>query len=425
MKVGKLLLVFLSVFLLFSNYFDTAKAVNVSIRSETMVRFFERDTTSENDALIAPLYQFLEIDIGEQGVNPLTFHANGWGRADLADNDFYDDQTDGELLYGYMQYLSAEKGIMARLGRQAVVAGVANESLNGIYLKTSFGPLIDLSVYGGTPVSLDDTDGWDGDSIYGGRLGIRLAARHNVGVSYKMIRNDSSDAEEMAGIDLGLSFDNIFITGISNYNLDTEGFAEHSYEALFGIKKTRFNLFYQHMAFEDYFGTGDNNANPFRILAQTSEKLSTYGLDITHNFTESIEGGVKVARNDYDKEDASNYGALVVEWHGEDLSGIGGEFGVSSGGENDRNDMLLARIYGYKEMTGNMLLDQLSCDLFYAKYDKSIFGEDSSIFVSLAGSRKIMSDNLRLKVSADYENGPYFDNDFRGMLSLIYLYSNK
>jgi hypothetical protein len=98
---------------------------------------------------------------------------------------------------------------------------------------------------------------------------------------------------------------------------------------------------------------------------------------------------------------------------------------VSRGGENDRNDMLLARIYGYKEITGNRLIDQLSCDLLYAKYGESIYGEDTSIFVSLAGSRKIVIDNLRLKLSADYESGPYFDNDFRGMVSLIYLYSNK
>jgi hypothetical protein len=425
MKANKLLVVFYTVVLLFSYSIETAKAANISIRSETMVRFFERNTRSKNDALIVPAYQFLEIDWGETGVNSLTFHANGWGRIDLTDNDYFEDQSDGELLYGYLQYQSVEKGIFARLGRQAVVAGVANESLNGLYLKAAFNPAIDISVYGGSPVSLDNTDGHDGDSIYGGRLGFRLAARYNFGVSYKMIRNDSTDAEEMAGVDIGLSFDKLFITGASSYNLITDGFAEHSYEALFSYAENRFNLFYQHYTFEDYFDTGANNANPFRIMAQTSEKLSTYGLDITHNFPNSVEGGIKLARNDYDHGNASNYGALVVEWYGEDLSGIGGEFGVSRGGENDQNDMVLARIYGYKEITGNRLIDQLSCDLLYAKYGDSIYGEDTSVFVSLAGSRKIVLDNLRLKLSADYESGPYFDDDYRGMVSLIYLYSNK
>jgi len=425
MKVVKLLVVFPAAILLFSISIHTAKAANISIRSETMVRFYERDTISKTDALIVPAYEFLELDWGEPGINPLTFHANGWGRLDLTDNDFYKDQAEGELLYGYLQYQSVEKGIIARLGRQAVVAGVTNESLNGLYLKTSFNPAVDLSVFAGTPVSLDDTEGSGGDSIYGGRLGLRLAARYNIGLSYKMIRNDSTDAEEFAGVDFGLSFNKFFINGASSYNLITEDFAEHSYEALFSFAKTRFTLFYQLYAFEDYFGTGANNANPFRIMAQTSEELSTYGLDITRNITGSVEAGFKLARNDYDLGEASNYGALILAWHGKDLSGIGGEIGLSDGGQNGQNDMFMARFYAYKEITGNKLLDQLSCDLLYAKYGEPIYGEDTSIFASIAGSRKVMVDNLRLKLSADYESGPYFDNDFRGMVSLIYFYKNQ
>jgi hypothetical protein len=399
-------------------------AGNIGIRSETIVRFLERDTRSETDALIIPVYEYLQIDLGEPGVNPLTFHANGWGRIDLTDNDFFEDQTDGELLYGYLQYQSVEKGIIARLGRQAVFAGVANESLTGLYLKAYLTPIIGLSVYAGQPDSLNKTDGRDGDSIYGGRLGLRLAGKHNIGFSYKMIKNDSTDAEEMAGVDIGLSFNNLFITGASSYNLVTDGFAENSYEAFFVGTKARYTLFYQYFTFADYFGTEANNANPFRVLAQSSEKLSSYGLEITRNATETIEAGFKLARNDYDLEEASYYGALVAAWHGEDLSGIGGELGLSNG-ENGRNDMLLARIYGYKEITNNKLLDQLSCDLLYALYDEPIFGEDTSIFLSVAASRKILHDNLRIKVSADYESGPYFDNDIRGLVSLIYHYSNQ
>jgi len=423
MKVGKLLLVFLSVFLLSLIFFNKARAANISIRSETMTRFFERDTSSETDALIIPAYEFLQVDIGKPGINALTFHANGWGRLDLTDNDFFEDQTDGELLYGYLQYLSAENGIIARLGRQHVFGGVANESLTGLYLKAALTHSASLSVYAGIPTSLDDTNGGSGDSIYGGRLGFRLAANHNIGVSYKMIKNDSNDAEEMAGVDFGLSFNKFFINGASNYNFVTDGFAEHSYEAFFVGEKTRYTLFYQLFTFEDYFGTGANNANPFRILAQTSEKLSSYGLEITGNVSESVEGGIKLARNDYDLEKASNYAALVASWHGDGLSGVGAELGLSKG-ENGKNDMVLARVYGYKELSGNMLLDQLSCDLLYAMYDESIYGEDSSVFLSFAGSRKILNENLRLKVSVDYESGPYFDNDFRGLVSLVYHYSN-
>jgi hypothetical protein len=403
---------------------SSSAAENFSIRSETLFRFFERDTSSKTDALIVPAYEYLQLDIGESGVNPLTFHAHGWGRIDLTDNDFFDDQADGELLYGYLQYQSAEKGITARFGRQAVFAGVANESLSGILLQASLSPSMSLSVYAGQPVSLESTAGRSGDFIYGGRFGFRLAGRQNIGVSYKMVRNDSTDAEEMVGMDFGLSFNSLFLTGASSYNLLSSGFAEHSYEALFAAEKIRYSLFYQHFAFEDYFGTEANNANPFRILAQSSEELTSYGLEITRSATETIEGGIKLARNDYELADASYYGALVASWHGTDLSGIGGEFGLSKG-DNDQNNMMLARLYGYQEMPGNLFLDLISLDLLFAMYDQEIYGEDTSIFVSAAASRKILNKNLRLKVSADYESGPYFDNDFRGLLSFIYQYSNQ
>lgn len=401
-----------------------ATAGTTSLRAESLVRFLERDTVTENDALVTPAYLYLQFDSGTPGENDLTFHANGWGRADLSDTDYYKDQTSGELLYGYFQYQPAGKDFMARLGRQAIFAGVANESIDGIYLSSHLPGNMALSLYAGQPVALDSTNGRDGDSIYGGRLGLQFSGRHQIGASYKFIENDSIDAEEMAGIDLGLSFNKLFINGFSSYNLITEGFAEHSYEALFGAANARYRLFYQLFTFEDYFGNGANNANPFRILAQTSEELSSYGLEITHKVSDAIETGLKLARHDYDLEEASHYAGLLAAWHGNGLTSYGGEIGFSEG-ENGRNDMVLTRLYGYQELSENSLLKQVSIDALYAKYDQEIFGEDTSLFLSLSGSRNILGDDLTLKISADYESGPYFDSDIRGLVSLIYHYTKQ
>ena len=94
-------LLFGTLFLLSTIYAppNTFASSSVSLRSESLVRFFERDTNSETDALIAPAYEYLQLDIGKPGADDLTFHANGWGRLDLTDNDFFKDQTAGELLY--------------------------------------------------------------------------------------------------------------------------------------------------------------------------------------------------------------------------------------------------------------------------------------------------------------------------------------
>ncbi len=399
--------------------YQIASADNISIRSESIVRFLERDTTAETDALVVPAYEYLQFDIGESGESAITFHANGWGRADLTDNDFFSDQTAGELLYGYLEYRPSDKNLVARLGRQAVFAGVANESVDGIYLNAALASSIKLSVYAGQPVALDSTNGRDGDTIYGGRLSMRKS-HLELGLSYKLIENDSNDTEEMAGIDYGVMLSNLFIGGFSSYNLITEDFAEHSFDAVITAEANRFRVFYQLFTFEDYFGTGANNANPFRILALTSEELSSYGIEITRGNAESLEVGIKFTRNDYDLEEASHYAALMASISDGSTS-YGGEFGISEG-ENGRNDMMIARGFITTQIGKSKILDQLSLDLLYATYDQSIFGEDTSIFASITGSRSL-SEKLILKLSADYESNPYYDSDIRGLASLVYNYS--
>ena len=44
------------------------------------------------------------------------------------------------------------------------------------------------------PGALDSEQGRSGDSIYGGRLAHRLGTHYEVGVSYKLIENDSKTA---------------------------------------------------------------------------------------------------------------------------------------------------------------------------------------------------------------------------------------
>ena len=391
---------------------------NVNIKSESLVRFLERDTVSENNALIVPAYEYLNFDIGSSTV---TFHASGFGRYDLTDNDFFSDQSTGELLYGYLEIRPTNNKITARLGRQTVFGGVANESIDGLYFDTALLSSLSLSAYAGQPVSVNDINSRDGDSIYGGRVGFRIS-KLNLGLSYKMLENDSTDSEEMAGVDYGITLHNLYIGGVSTYNLITEDFAEHSFDAIMSSEANRLRLFYQLFTFADYFGTGANNANPFRLLAQTYEELSSYGLELTRKISENAELGIKLTRNDYDLEEASHYAALLISL-GDTKTQYGGEIGISEG-ENGRNDMLLARGYILRKFVGNRLIDQLSFDILYATYDQPIFNEDTSIFTSLSASSKL-SERLMLKLSTDYESSPYYDSDVRGLVSLVYNYAGQ
>jgi len=401
-----------------------ATAAELEFTSDTLVRGFERDTVSEEDALVLPAYEYLRVNAGESGEPGLSFHLYGWGRWDAADNDYFDDQTAGEILYGYLDYRGEEANFMARFGRQYVFEGVANEAIDGLRLSSDLGKYFQVSAYAGQPVSLDSTDGRDGDIIYGGRLGHRMPALYDVGVSYKLIENDDDTAEEFVGVDLGLYLPgNAVLSGSSSYNLETEGWGEHSYSLRFNLAGLNIRPYYEMFEYEDYFGTGANSANPFRFLAGTDEELTIVGADATWAPLASWDFAAKVKNYDYDvRDDSSQYYALLASWHGEDLPEIGGEAGLMDG-DSDENKYYLLRAYTYWDSLPEALpLAFISGDVVWVKYDREIFNEDNSLFVSLGIGQRFLDDSLALKLSGDYSSDPYFDNDLRGLLTLSYHY---
>ncbi len=402
-------------------------SAEVVVKSDTIFRFFERDTPSEKDAAVLPGYEYLQLDAGQLDDYGLSFHLYGWGRADFADNDYYDDQTDGELLYGYLQYRQEANRFSARLGRQYVFEGVAKDAIDGLRLSSDLGDYFSLSLYGGQPVGLDATQGRSGDSIFGGRLAHRLGMHYEVGVSYKTIDNDNETAEEMLGFDLSAFLPaNLSFFGSSTYNRETEDWAEHSYELRIPISSVLIKPNYQHFSYEDYFSTGANAVNPFRLLAQSAEELTAYGIDALWMLDETWTLGGKAKFFEYDEQDSAETYSLMLTWQSEDLTQLGGEIGHTAANDAAGNDYTLVRLFGYCEaMADRLWIDFFSGDLLLAFYDEAIYGEDSSLFVSLGGGKKFLNDALTVKLSGDYSQDPYFDDDLRGMLTMSYTYDNR
>jgi hypothetical protein len=393
-------------------------AAEYRIDSQTLFRFFERDTFSGADQAVIPAYEYLQADVGSLQEKGLSFHFYGWGRYDFADNDYYDDADAGEILYGYARYNADVSNLDLRLGRQYIFEGVASDAVDGLRVATDLGRYLTLSAYAGQPVSLDAVDGRDGDSIYGGRLGHRLGSRCELGLSYKAITNDSDLDEQRLGLDLSLFFPTgVSLSGFTVYNLETDGFGEHSYDVRFTVGSFDFRPFYQRFDYEDYFSVGKESANPFRFLAGTGEILSVYGADaVLHRFAD-VDLGLKVKLYDYDKRgDASQYYAGVLTWHGKDLTSLGGELGVMSGDASE-NKYILARGFFYWDQLQPLPGAFVSGDVVYVAYDRAIYADDdSSLFLSLGVGSKFLKDALELKLSGDYSVDPYFDNDLRGLL---------
>ncbi len=400
-----------------------AAATEFQLKSDTLFRIFERDTTEGEDRLAAPAYEYLQLDIGPTTAPGLSFHAYGWGRLDLANDDYFEDDTAGELLYGYLEYTAKEADFNARLGRQYIFEGVANEAVDGLRLSADLGPFFNASLYGGQPVALDSERGRSGDSIYGGRLGHRLGGWYDVGVSWKQVDNDDDLAEEMLGIDLGLYLPmGVSLYGFSARNLETDGWGEHSYEVRFRLAGVDLRPYFQQFRFEDQFGTGVNSASPFRFLAETGEEIQVLGIDATWRGGETWDFGAKIKNYDYDQRDeTSNYYALLATWYATERCSIGGEAGLMDG-DADRDDYVLLRAYTtWDRLPASLPLSFVTGEVVWVNYREDIYDEDTSLFFSLGAGKRFLDDALEVKLSGDVSSDPYFDHDVRGMLVLSYL----
>lgn len=402
-----------------------ARATEVSFQSDTLLRVFERDTTQGTDEQVLPVYEYLQADFDSLGGNnKLAFHFYGWGRVDLADSEFYEDTDAGELLYGYLEYTGEQASFRARLGRQYVFEGVANEAVDGLRLSSDLGKYFSASVYAGQPAALDATNGRDGDSIYGGRIAHRFGPWYDVGVSYKQIENDSVTAEEMLGLDLGVYLPKgISFYGFSARNLETEDWGEHSYELRFKMAGFSFRPFMQQYTYEDQFGTGANNANPFAFLASTNEELTVIGGDILYREISGWDFGFKIKSYDYDlSNETSDFFSVLATRHDEEGNSTGVEYGVMSG-DAPENEYSLLRAFFYREQLPEGLpLEFVSGDVVWVDYEQAVFNENSSLFVSLGTGRHFLDDTLEVKLSGDYSSDPYFDEDVRGMLTVSFAY---
>ena len=395
----------------------------LEITSKSSLAYYERDTSAEKNLQVMPFSQYLGVDYITD-VEGLSFHGYGWGRLNLGDNNYFQEESDGEFLYGYMEYTLAASDTSMRLGRQHLFAGVANDSLDGFSMRAALGTNFAVSLYGGSPVALENEDGRSGDFIVGGRISNYRSGLYELGVSYKQIRNDATDDNEMLGVDLSLYLPHaIGFNGFSSLNMLTDSWAEHSYELQIPVADFQVRPFLQRFQYDDYFSTSKNSANPFRFLATTGEELTIIGTEVDWFGAQSYEVNLKVKNIDYDlRQDSSTYISGMVIKHLEDTCQVGIELGSMAGNTSD-TDYLLGRAFVYwNRLPAAMPMGFISADLVIVGYREDIFGQSSSTFISLGTGRTFLDEALALKFSLDYSKDPYFDNDIRSMLVAEYTF---
>ncbi len=393
---------------------------SVNLESGTLVRYFERENRSGADSQVVPIYEYLRLDLSRDRDDPLSFHLYGWGRATEGD-EFFEDDTAGELLYGYLQYRPPAQNLLLRLGRQYVFEGVANESVDGLFARIDLTSSVSVSGYAGMPAALDSSAGRDGDLLYGGRVAWSRRGLFEIGTSYKFIANDSDTDEKRIGVDLSLQLPkDIFVSGYSTRNLITGGWAEHSYEARLYWGSLEVRPFFQSFNYDDFFSDRDNSAAPFRFLAGTGNSLTSTGGEVFWYPDERIECGVKVKYYNYQERfDSSQYYAGFLTWKWSILSQAGLEIGRMDG-DGTENRYTLGRAFFYWDAAPGFLTG----DVVYVPYDEQIYAEDRSLFASVGVGKKFLRDSLALKLSIDYSSDPYFEEDVRGLFRVDFTYDN-
>src|SRR5919198_1636755 len=82
--------------LLFVHPAAASTRLDLSVNSDTIFRYYERDDKAGKVHHVVPAYEFLRLDYGNFRTPGLSLHAYGWGRVNLKDKYFNND-TAGEL----------------------------------------------------------------------------------------------------------------------------------------------------------------------------------------------------------------------------------------------------------------------------------------------------------------------------------------
>lgn len=390
------------------------------IRSETIITGYERQDDTETDNLLIPAYQYLTIDYGRPLDSGLTCHAQGWGRYDLSGNDFFDTPGDGELLYGYIGYHFSPEGADVKLGRQRVVSGYMGTVIDGVSLRTPILKWFTLSGYGGIPAFSNSETTLKDRKIFGSRLGLSMG-NTDLGISCRINRNTLPDDDEKLGIDVSAILPgDIVFSGYSAMNTVSGAWAEHAYEARIPLRNMEITPMLQQINYSDLFGDGSRKTNAFRFFGETDDRLTVAGGNASI-WQGQLEIGIQLKHYSFDKQpESSLYTATFLNWNAWDKALADFEFG-RMGSDSPENRFILGRS-GIK--TGSIPFvsekNKAFIDLLYVHYTASIYHRNNEYSAVAGCSRRFLKDLLVMVVSGEFSRNPYFDQDFKATVIVMY-----
>ena len=431
-----------------------AALADTVVNSTTIFRFSKDARMGFASKTMTPFTQFLGIDSDKLGDGNLSVHLYGWGRLDLADKSFNNDQADGSLTYGYLKYSFKHANAQVRGGRFSVNEGMINEMIDGLSIRTDLPLGFGFSTFGGANVHTahipgERTDG-KGDGIFGGRLNYRYAGMLEMGLSgiyestapaislnaYK--RNDGSPIfpltpdgsrakitdHRLIGVDAWFSpVQMIEITGHTSYNTETAGVSEHAY--LFNLKPFRdlvltgeFNEYRGHDLF--------SSSVMFKSLINSlNDKSRTTGSSASYSLFKGVELATDYRHYTRDFGNADRVGGelrFTMQEKNTFRSGIGYHH-LRAGSNFAVIPSATDSSASFHDLRGYAMFDTRSCfgsfDAIGYFFEKPINSVSSSWELSTSFGYHL-TPALSLSGDLSYGKNPQFIDDLKGLIRLTY-----
>ena len=395
----------------------TARATDLSVSSNTYLRYYKRELATGNKNTLVPLYEYLSGDAANIGGAPIAFHFYGWGRVDLSDPSGSGKES-GDLGSAYLEYLHPKGNAQMKLGRFFLAEGVAVETLDGAFFKVTTPVGIGISGYGGAPVEqsiLDNTSA--GGSLYGGRIFFNRSGVTEIGVSYLKEKGPFQGKDrELVGGDLWLRIlPPVEITGQATYNRSTKGMASQRY-ALRVVPGSRFDISagYETYSYKDLFQTALHPVfvTPSDAIDNTDKVRTIFGVmdwEVVSGLT--FELAAKNIRHDRANPGDANRGEAGVRYAFNEKKDVFGLSAAAVKADRDENE--------YQEYRGFITFSpskfRLTLDAMTQQYKKAIDGKKNAYQVVASAGYRVAS-YLSFSGDLTYTQSPTFQQDYAGLL---------
>ena len=381
--------------------------------------FFSKDRNAHSaNNFYLPLYEYLNVDVSNLGSPSISIHASGWGRADFTSRGA-GDRGDGEFLYGYFQWKDQNSPRrVLRVGRQFIFGGpssLRSQYVDGLYFKSDLVKGFGVEILGGSPVT-SAIGGRGGDVVAQGRAYYVRDDKVEIGVGYLHTLDSNQRAREDFGLDFWFKpIQEVEVFGNLIYDTLGEEVADANLTTVaFPIEKLKLTANFGYavpsnlLPHTSFFSIFSDSAYVNAGLAGTYFVTDRLTLDADAQFFHYSTGGNLV-----------RYGGQGTYQYGADKQG---RVALAA----HRLDQLEGGVMEFRTFASYAFKNKLSVsgDLYGYLLDQANRGRDFS-FTGIGNVGYEVIKNLNLTGSASYGVNPFFGNDTRGLLKVVYTFGGS